>query len=131
MILKENIPGLISFRIAHTVICPYNEQQDMVGAPRVTLTKKFRDRRSFAVSRKWSRKYYKLIASFATFLQWLHLNNYLAWFYKRGKRGLSYLDVAIATMFCQCNSRKLVAKIFGQCRSAATQDIVFDSKLYI
>ena len=22
--------------------------------------------------------------------------------------------------FCQCNSRKLVAKIFGQCKSAAT-----------
>ena len=46
-----------------------------VGGSLLTLTKKFRDRRLLAVSRKWSRKYQKLKASFATFLQCLHLNN--------------------------------------------------------
>ena len=87
-------------------------------------------------------KVLQINSKFCDFLQWLHLNNYLAWqylawFYKRGKHGLckrGYLDVAIVkklqnsllicstftTMFCQCNSQKLVAKIFGQCKSAAT-----------
>ena len=60
--------------------------------------------RPIFTDKTWSQKYCKLIASFAKFLQWLHLNNYLAWqylawFYKRGKRRLckkGYLDVAIA-----------------------------------
>ena len=65
-------------------------------------------------------KVLQINSKFCDFFAMATCKNYLAWFYKRGKRGLSYLDVAIATLFCQCNSQKLVAKIFGQCKSAAT-----------
>ena len=46
-----------------------------IGAPRITLTKYFRDCRLLSVLQKWSQKYDKLFASFANFSQWLHLNN--------------------------------------------------------
>ena len=49
---------------------------------------------------KKSQKQTNIITSFAHFLQWLHLNNwqYLAWLYKRGKRGVSCILLLLISL---------------------------------